>query len=303
MILGYYGKNNFVEAKGYKFIIPRFYPSWSVRSEKNKTELGIAVENNVNTLYEVIKWNIENDIYYYRFVFEYINDYYNWVPITELPNFNKIETVLKKIGKYILDNNFRLSTHPALFNVLSSDKEKVVKNTIKNLNAHSIFFDLMGLPANDFYPINIHVGGATGSKSDALRRFIESFDKLYDTTKKRLVVENDDKPSLFSVKELIYLHENIGIPICFDYLHHSFYDGGLTEEEGLKLASSTWKTFPVVHITSTILNENQTAKNPRKHADFLHESFDDHGINLYAMIEAKESLKSLLKYRGYGNKS
>ena len=297
MILGYYGKNRELESKGYKFINHKFYPMWSARSEDNKAVIAKDVSNNLDVFLEYLKWNVKNDIFYYRFIMEYIHEYFNVVPITTLPNFSELNNKLQNIGNFILENNIRLSSHPALFNVLSSDKEKVVKQTIKHLDSISIFFDLMGLPANDFYPINIHVGGATGGKDLALDRFINGWNRLYSTTKARLVVENDDKPSLFSVKELMYLYNRIGIPICIDYLHHAFHDDGLSEEEAVRLAASTWKTVPVVHIVSSILNEDNTAKNPRKHSELLYGDFNDYDLKLYGMVEASLSDIALLRYR------
>ena len=51
----------------------------------------------------------------------------------------------------------------------------------------------------------------------------------------------------------------INIPIVFDYHHHKFCDGGLSEEEALELALSTWpkNIKPVVHYSeSKSLHEN-----------------------------------------------
>ena len=35
--------------------------------------------------------------------------------------------------------------------------------------------------------------------------------------KNRLTVENDDRASMFSVSDLLWLHEKVGIPIVFDF--------------------------------------------------------------------------------------
>ena len=80
------------------------------------------------------------------------------------------------------------------------------------------------------------------SQKKALERFCTNFTNLLsDNLKKRLTVENDDRASLYSVKDL---YENVylktGIPIVFDYHHHIFCDGGQTEQEALELALSTW---------------------------------------------------------------
>ena len=56
------------------------------------------------------------------------------------------------------------------------------------------------------------------------QRWIDSknFERLPNSVKHRLTVENDDKASMYSVKDLMYIHERIGIPIVFDYHHHKF---------------------------------------------------------------------------------
>jgi UV DNA damage endonuclease len=36
----------------------------------------------------------------------------------------------------------------------------------------------------------------------------------------RLVVENDDKGSMFSIRELLELHKMCGVPLTFDFHHH-----------------------------------------------------------------------------------
>ena len=66
-------------------------------------------------------------------------------------------------------------------------------------------------------------------------RFCKNFERLSESVQGRLTVENDDKASMYSVKDLMYIHERIGIPIVFDYHHHLFNTGGLTEQEALEL--------------------------------------------------------------------
>lgn len=293
--LGYYGINTELAAIDIRPVFRSIEPRWS--ASKHKELLAKLVYHNLEVLKRTLVWNVEHDIRYYRFIMEHIHQYFEVVPITALPNWDLLKQKLLEIGQYIKDNNLRLTTHPGLFNVLSSDKPNVIKQTIKRLDSHSLLMDLMDLPANDFYCINIHVGGATGGKDAALKRFTEAFKKLYVSTQKRLVIENDDKPSLYSVKELMWLYEQIGTPICFDYLHHTFHPDGLTEKEAIEKVIPTWEYTPVVHIVSSILNESQTEKNPRKHAELLYEKFNDYGFDLYGMVEASRSDVALLKYR------
>ena len=73
--------------------------------------------------------------------------------------------------------------------------------------------DLMGLSTTPYNKINIHVGGVYGDKSSALQRWVDGFKLLDDNTKSRLTIENDDKQSAYTVRDLIFIHENTGIPI------------------------------------------------------------------------------------------
>lgn len=50
---------------------------------------------------------------------------------------------LEYIGKLIKDNNLRVDAHPDQFNVINSDKESVVENTLRTLNMQVDLFEAM----------------------------------------------------------------------------------------------------------------------------------------------------------------
>ena len=108
---------------------------------------------------------------------------------------------------------------------------------------------MLGLSRTPYNKLNIHCNGVYGDKKSAMDRFCKNFERLSPAVQGRLTVENDDKESMYSVKDLMYIHERIGIPIVFDYHHHKFCTGGLTEQEALELAISTWPKDikPIVH--------------------------------------------------------
>ncbi len=97
----------------------------------------------------------------------------------------------------------------------------------------------------------------------------------------------------------MYIHERIGIPIVFDYHHHKFNTGGLTEEEALKLAASTWGDIkPVVHYSeSKSLHEGNESIKPQAHSDYISNYIDTYGLDVDIMIEAKAKELTLLEYR------
>lgn len=62
-------------------------------------------------------------------------------------------------------------------------------------------------------------------------------------------VENDDIASSFSLQDLLFLHGLCGVPLVFDFHHHRFCPGELSEKEALLAAVKTWPAGvrPVVH--------------------------------------------------------
>jgi hypothetical protein len=128
--------------------------------------------------------------------------------------------------------------------------------------------------------------------------------KLDPNTKARLVVENDDKASQYSVKDLYeLLYKEIQIPITFDSHHHKFCSGNLTHEEAAKLAASTWGNVPAgFHFSSTINHESPTQM-ARAHADWIYEEITDWGTGAWIMVEAKAKEKAILSYMNEGIKA
>jgi UV DNA damage endonuclease len=154
--------------------------------------------------------------------------------------------------------------------------------------------DMIGLPVSPFSKINIHVGGAYGNKQDAMKRWVDNFQLLGENTKKRLTVENDDKPNMFTVKDLLYIHEHTKIPIVFDYHHHNCHNDGMSTEDALKLAVATWPSdiTPTVHIS-----EPRDEQNFRAHHDYVVNEVNTYGYDLDMMFESKAKELSVLEYR------
>ena len=164
------------------------------------------------------------------------------------------------------------------------------ENTKRDLEIHGEFFDMLGLPRDHYAKINIHVGAAYGNKPVALDTFVRNFERLPDSITSRLTVENDDRESLYSTIELYEgLFGRTGIPIVFDYHHHGFCTGGLSERDALEVAISTWGDIkPVVHYSESRAEEKKDAKiRPHAHSDYVNGPVDDYGYDLDVMIEAK----------------
>jgi UV DNA damage endonuclease len=156
----------------------------------------------------------------------------------------------------------------------------------------------MGLTATPYNALNIHVG--MNFSEEVASRWIAAYNRLSPNCKARLVVENDDKASSFSVIQLFtYLYTVLNIPITFDYFHHQFHPDGLSTQDAAELAAGTWpeNIIPLFHYSeSKNLNENVTG-NPRAHADYVFNKIDDFGMTLDFDLEAKAKELALFKYR------
>ena len=253
---------------------------------------------NSRDLCEIVKWNVENGINFFRIssdIFPWASEY----NIEDLPQYQRIKTVLSSCGNYARGNGVRLTSHPGPFNVLVSPREHVVQNTITDLTNHGKVFDLLGLDRTPYNKINIHCNGVYGDKQSALDRFCKNFELLPESVQTRLTVENDDKATMYSVKDLMYIHERIGIPIVFDYHHHKFCTGDMTEQEALELAISTWPKgiTPVVHYSeSKALHESNDKLKPQAHSDYINNLPNTYGNKVDIMVESKAKELSILPH-------
>ena len=265
-------------------------------------EKGIAYASelalqNVQALLQITEWNKANGIR----VFRVTSDLFPWASeyrLEDLPHFTEIRSYLEAVGRH----GIRISAHPGPFNKLAGSGATLA-NTIKDLEIHSQVFDLMGLPATHWHKINIHVGGAYGDKAETLKRFAENFKLLSANLRGRLTVENDDKPGLYTVADLVPLHERIGIPIVFDYFHHKLHPGTQTEEEAFHAAFNSWDVKPVFHYSSSRRTYEDPACKKESHSDWVYEEINTYGREVDIVLETKMKERSLLQYlEKYGQK-
>ena len=256
--------------------------------------LGERIQNNLMVTNKTIQFCAENN-YVYRVssdIFPLITYDEANVSLEDLPNHDAIQDEFDNIEQSISSTNVRVSAHPSEFNSLSSLNEKVVEKTIAELNFYSSFFDRIGLPADRRSPMNFHVHNNNGTREEIAHRFYSNFKKLDDNCQARITIENDDKLNCWSVKELVDIfHPITRIPICFDYLHHKCHPNGLTEREAINMCWDTWQTRPLFHYS-----ESREGNNPRAHADYPENTFDNYGLEFDIDLELKAKDLALAKY-------
>ena len=260
------------------------------------SELTLA---NCIDLNKIIDWNILNGYNFFRMTSNLVpwKSEYDW---DDLKDIDEIKIWLHSAGTKVKTHGLRITSHPGPFNVLTSPHEHVVDNCVVDLTIHGDVFDMMGLSRTPYNKINIHVGGAYGDNPKSMERFCKNFEKLPKCVSDRLTLENDDKQSMYSVKELYNgIHNIIGVPIVFDYHHHRFCDGGLGEQEALELAISTWPKGikPVVHYSESRSKERLDEKiKPQAHSDYVLEKINTYGHDVDIMIEAKHKELAVDRY-------
>ena len=260
----------------------------------NKEEKIFGVyKHNLAELYRVLTYLSSKNIRHYR-----ISS--NMFPLADHPDFshywdkfcsNESYWHYAKIAvsKY-LDNNGRLSTHPDQFCIISSGKDDVNSNGVRNLEYHAKMFDMLGIPQSHFCPINIHVSNGN-SPEIAIRKVDHNLTRLSDSVMKRLVFETEDK-SFWKYQNLHKYFPNI--PITLDYHHRLINNDGEDEQVAHDVCVSTWKDVtPLFHHS-----EGKAHSLDRAHADYINK-LPECSYDVDIEIEAKQKDLAVLKLFGF----
>lgn len=257
----------------------------------------LALEN-VLDLVKMIKWNNERGIKVFRItscLFPWASEY----KLEQLPDFERISSVLAQAGKIAMEAGQRLSFHPGPFNILTSPKQKVVDNSYIDLEHHGRIFDLMGMPRNHWSKINIHIGASYGDPASGMERWCKNFEGLSESVRSRLTVENDDKKSLYSTKMLYEgIFKRVAVPIVWDSHHDELGPQDASPRESFEMAFDSWPKGirPVCHHSNSkkLFEDSSVAENA--HSDFYFKPFPDFAKGVDVVLEAKAKERALFKY-------
>jgi UV DNA damage repair endonuclease len=208
-----------------------------------------------------------------------------------------VSPIIDDVNSLIAKNDLRvfLSLNREYF--LGTQLENVKVATISLLTRLSGILDLIGI---NYPSIMVRVGSAYGNRRNTMDLFCERLSEMDSSVVSKLCILNDDKPSLFSVTDLLSgIYYRANIPICFRLLPHQFNDGGLTIREALFLSCSTWKPGqkPVfIHSESQECDDNGIPATP-KPTEYLKRRIPTFGLEIDVIIESPAKEDSCLKYR------
>ena len=256
--------SNILAEHGTKFRTMTYKSYCSKSKEESQQKLSEIIQNNFYTSRQIIHHCKKSGIQGYRLSSDLtpvLNHPDVNLTLEDLPDFKLIQYQINELKKAIKETGIKVSAHPSEYITLTSEDEKAIKNSIRDLESHADIFDRLDLPESYEAPLNIHVR-KDGNPDEISSRFFNIFNGLPDNVRKRLVLENNDNANgTWSIKNLHhYYYKTSQIPITFDTLHHSILPGNLTEEEAFNLAYETWNTTPIFHYS-------EGKNNTRAHKD------------------------------------
>ncbi len=270
--------------------------SHDTRRWQSKPHLRVSLEY----IDHILDYLAETDIRMYRMA----SDLAPYVTKADLPDqHQQIEEAaddLRRVGERASTLGIRLSIHPSQYIVLNTPDERVLDTAVRTFASQADILDGMGLGPE--HKIITHVGGLYNDRPLALQRFAERYERLPDNVRARLIVENDDR--LFPVEDVLWLHEQTGIPVVYDWLHHiALNSGDIDPVEAARRCLQTWPADqrPKIHF-STVAGSLPKGK-AAPHADYIDpediipllQALSDHDFDV--MLEAKHKDLALLQLR------
>lgn len=239
--IGYACCNNRLGAEGLSTARTFRIGGFSIRRAAETAEM------NLRALREIILWNADHAVQIFRVgsnLFPYADHQGLGYHPLDLQPHTDVEGMCREIGALARDAGMELTIHPGQFVCMGSPRNDVVELSVRCLEYHAQMGELFGTPG---WKTVFHVGGTYGDKAATLLRLGANLDLLSPAARSGLVIENDDKVSGFSVRDLLAWGR---LPIVLDTHHHSIHPDGMTVGEAAAAAFSTWGgRTPKIHLS------------------------------------------------------
>lgn len=252
-----------------------------------------TIRNNLDCLFHILRFNLDHGLLFFRISSDLIP--FASHPVCSFPWQTVFQNRFEEIGRFIMKNDMRISMHPDQFIVLNTPREDVFQRSVEEIAYHAKVLDLMGLDTSA--KIQLHVGGVYGEKSKSMMRFVNRFQSLDDSLKRRLVIENDEKS--YSIQDCLLIHHKIKIPVLFDYFHHTLRNNNESLGHVLESCKKTWMEKDGVPMVDYSSQKPYMAKGA--HAEHLDRSdfagflFESKPYDFDVMLEIKDKERSAIE--------
>ena len=278
--------------------------SRTLRLANLRTEKLIPViTQNLDAILDILGWNVGRGIRFFRISSDLI-------PFATLPAFpfdweEAYAWKFDEIRRFVKAEGLRVSSHPGQYTVLNSPNERVVEESVRELEHQARVLRKMDPKQGT---LTLHVGGAYGDKAAAVERFKQNFERLSPDVRGMLTLENDD--TTYHLDDVLPLCESLGLPLVFDFFHHRCHHVGESPMEGLtgkleRVVKLWGRRVPKAHLSS----QRPGPGSPTAHADYVEASDFQAFVDLMAdvggdgpydlMLEAKRKEGAALELLTY----
>lgn len=264
-----------------------------LNKQKQSEKLYNLITQNFEHLEKIFKYNLQNDVYFYRMS-------QSIIPLAthkevKFDYIKKFKNEWSKIGNIIKENEMRVDMHPDQFCVLNSTNPIVFENSIRILNFNYSIYKAMGINSKAI----LHVGSSVNGKEESLLRFKNNFSLISKKVRDIIILENDDK--VFTVKDTLELCEELNIPMVLDYHHHTCNNYNDKIDLYLERIFNTWKKtnlIPKIHFSSP-----KSRKEKRSHHEYINyksfilflEKLKNYNTDVDIMLECKAKDEALFR--------
>lgn len=242
--------SNILAEQGHKFRTMTFKSFSSKERSESLEKLSGIIINNFQVSEKIVRHCKDNNIMGYRLSSDLcpvIKHPDVMLALEDLPNYSEINDSIKDLSNTIKETGIRVSAHPSEYITLTSDDDVKVQHSIIDLELHAEIFDRLNLSQSYYNPLNIHIR-KEGEPKDLSVTFIKNFERLSNSVKSRLVLENNDTGNTWTVNNLKkYFYDDFGIPVTFDNLHHEMLNHDVSHMDAFYDAYSTWNCTPIFH--------------------------------------------------------
>ena len=242
--------SNILAEQGHKFRTMTFKSFSSKERSESLEKLSNIIINNFTVSEKIVRHCKDNNIMGYRLSSDLcpvIKHPDVMLALEDLPNYSEIEKSIKDLSNTIKETRVRVSAHPSEYITLTADDDIKVQHSIIDLELHAEIFDRLELSQTYYNPLNIHIR-KEGEPKDLSLTFMKNFERLSESVKNRLVLENNDTGNTWTVNNLKkYFYSDYGIPITFDNLHHEMLSHDVSHEDAFFEAYDTWNCTPIFH--------------------------------------------------------